>query len=69
MSACVTGKTRYSRLTAMIELADMQRRGRDERRVYSCLLCGGWHLTSQAKKPRPIRMNGQAGAEEEGSAS
>ena len=28
------------------------RRHRRERRVYACPHCAGWHLTSQAKRPR-----------------
>lgn len=49
---CKTGKRRYrDRVGAMIALASTQRAkssDREEKRVYRCGHCFGWHLTSKA---------------------
>lgn len=54
-------KRRYrDRIGALLALADTQRKGRDEIRVYHCRDCKGWHLTS---KPRSCATAGaSAGA-------
>lgn len=47
-----TGKRRYgSRIGAMLALAECRHTAgcRTERRLYRCPLCGGWHLTKQAR--------------------
>jgi hypothetical protein len=56
MGRCrATGKRRYQdRLDAMIALASAQASKhsarRDEKRIYHCPHCGGWHLTAQEKR-------------------
>lgn len=51
-------KARYpNEASAMEALRDCQRTPQDERkeiRVYQCLHCNGWHLTSQAKRDEPV---------------
>ncbi|MEU9333111.1 hypothetical protein AB0D49_08095 [Streptomyces sp. NPDC048290] len=50
-STCPTGKIRYpDRIAAKLALASTMRAGRDEKRVYRCDKCYGFHLASQAKK-------------------
>lgn len=57
VSRCKSGKTRYrDEIGAKLALARIQHkdssgRAKQERRVYLCPLCRGWHLTS--KKARP----------------
>lgn len=44
-------KIRYSdKLTAEMKLAFLLKKDHGERRVYHCILCLGWHLTSQKKR-------------------
>ncbi|WP_185893616.1 hypothetical protein [Streptomyces sp. WAC08241] len=57
---CPTGKRRYyDRIRADIVLARIQRSNnphRQEKRVYRCRTCRGWHLTSRPfhrKQPTP----------------
>lgn len=53
------GKRRYrDRIAALLALAstttnNKTRSAKDEKRVYHCHLCKGWHLTSQPQRPRP----------------
>lgn len=53
---CTKGctKVRYrDRLAALMALAKLQHQdkaGHTERRLYRCLHCRGWHLTSQTKR-------------------
>jgi hypothetical protein len=61
VSGC--GRRRYrDRVAAQLALASCgrrrhSRRARDERRVYECRHCNGWHLTSEVKHVR-IRVMG-----------
>lgn len=51
---CRSGKLRYrDRLGAEIALASTERgraSSRDEKRVYRCPDCAGWHLTSRGRR-------------------
>ena len=47
-----TGKRRYrDRIDAAMVLARLGWKGRDERRVYRCPTCRGWHITSLPLNP------------------
>lgn len=57
---CETGKLRYrtqrkARLALDAYRGDDRRAGPNERYVYRCPLCDGWHLTKQAPRNRPER--------------
>lgn len=58
---CPTGKVRYrdehqakAELVGLVIARNLGHANRQERRIYPCDRCHGWHTTSKPKKPRAM---------------